>query len=242
MRGHGLFECASGHYQGSLTAGTILSLHTHRSAQVIAGDLAVGLHRAISCSAEQTPGGALGRVHLRDVADASAASLTAAARAMIAAGSVVQTDGWNGYADLGRVGYDHHPRRLPSGADIDRWLPFSHIVLSNFKRWTLDIFHGVSPGHLQAYLDEYCYRLNRHDQRQDLFRRVLKPLRPLHRPSALFAAHRHLSGGDGHAEDLPLSPCINVTRSMEIPERSCCRNRRAQTGIPERSVRRPLPP
>ncbi|MBE3076778.1 MAG: transposase [Actinobacteria bacterium] len=118
----------------------------------------------------------------------------------------------------------------------------SHIVLSNFKRWTLDIFHGVSPGHLQAYLDEYCYRLNRHDQRQDLFRRVLKPLRPLHRPSALFAAHRHLSGGDGHAEDLPLSPCINVTRSMEIPGRSWRRSRRAQTEIPERSVRRPLPP
>jgi hypothetical protein len=46
-------------------------------------------------------------------------------------------------------------------------------VLSNFKRWSLDIFHGVSTAHLQAYLDEYCYRLNRRDKRQDLFRRIL---------------------------------------------------------------------
>jgi ISXO2-like transposase domain len=46
-------------------------------------------------------------------------------------------------------------------------------VLSNFKRWAPDIFHGVSPAHLQAYLDEYCYRLNRRQERQDLFRRIL---------------------------------------------------------------------
>jgi len=80
----------------------------------------------VAISAEQTPGGGLGRAHLHVVADASAASLTAAARAMIAAGSVVQTDGWSGYADLGGVGYGHHPRTLPSGADIDRWPPWSH--------------------------------------------------------------------------------------------------------------------
>ena len=71
------------------------------------------------------------------------------------------------------AGYGHLPRDTPTGADIDQWLPWSHIVLSNFKRWTLDIFGGVSQKHLQAYLDEYCYRLNRRDQRQDLFRRVL---------------------------------------------------------------------
>jgi hypothetical protein len=48
---------------------------------------------------------------------------------------------------------------------VDSWLPWSHIVLSNFKRWALDIFHGVSAAHLQAYLDEFCYRLNRRNQR-----------------------------------------------------------------------------
>lgn len=37
----------------------------------------------------------------------------------------------------------------------------------------LDVFHGVSPKHLQSYLDEFCYRLNRRWQRTDLFRRIL---------------------------------------------------------------------
>ena len=32
---------------------------------------------------------------------------------------------------------------------------------------------GVSPQHLQSYLDEFCYRLNRRGERVDLFRRIL---------------------------------------------------------------------
>jgi len=66
---------------------------------------------------------------------------------------------------------------LPAGADVDQWLPWSHIVHTcsptSSVCWTPDVFHGVSPAHLQAYLDEYCDRLNRRDQREDIFRRLL---------------------------------------------------------------------
>jgi len=127
----------------------------------------------VAIAAEQRPDGGLGRAHLCVIDDASAKSLSAAAQATIAASSLVQTDGWNGYVGLAGVGYGHRWRALPTGAEIDAWLPWSHIVLSNFKRWTLDVFHGVSPAHLQAYLDEFCYRLNRRGQRLDLFRRIL---------------------------------------------------------------------
>ena len=129
--------------------------------------------KMVAVAAEQTPGGGLGRAHLSVIDDASAKSLSAAAQATIAAGSLVQTDGWNGYVGLAGAGYGHRSRTLPTGAEIDAWLPWSHIVLSNFKRWTLDVFHGVSPAHLQAYLNEFCYRLNRRGQRPDLFRRIL---------------------------------------------------------------------
>jgi len=71
-----------------------------------------------------------------------------------------------------------------------RVAPWSHIVLANFKRWLLDIFHGVSPAHLQAYLDEFCYRLNRRGERLDLFRRVPQPLPAVHRAGDVFAANR----------------------------------------------------
>ena len=241
LRHRGLYECAHCHYQGSLTAGTVLACTrtdlrkwflaiwllastkkapsaaelsrqlgvtgktawlmrrkithamAHREGEImlrgiveldegfIGGKVSQPASRGrrqpgkmmVAVAAAQTPGGGLGRAHLCIVESASAESLTAAARATITTGSLVQTDGWNGYAGLEHACYAHRSRALPTGADIDAWLPWSHIVLSNFKRWTLDIFHGVSPRHLQAYLDEFCYRLNRRGQRQDLFRRIL---------------------------------------------------------------------
>ena len=127
----------------------------------------------VAITAERTPSGGFGRAQLTVISDASAKSLNAAAHATIAPASLVQTDGWPGYAGLASAGYEHRPRVLDADSDIDAWLPWSHIVLANFKRWTLDIFHGVSPAHLQAYLDEFCYRLNRRDKRPDLFRRIL---------------------------------------------------------------------
>jgi len=45
LQGRGLYECASCHFQSSLTAGTILAFRAHRLAQVVAGDLAAGLHQ-----------------------------------------------------------------------------------------------------------------------------------------------------------------------------------------------------
>src|SRR5665647_1598135 len=90
---------------------------------------AVGLHEAVGddCCARR-----------------GAQALGAAGRATIVPDSLVQTDGWAGYVGLEGAGYAHLPREMSTGADIDEWLPWSHIVLSNFKRWTLDVFHGVS--------------------------------------------------------------------------------------------------
>ena len=127
----------------------------------------------IAVAASQSAKGGLGAAHLEVIDNAKAATLLAVAKETIAPGTAVRTDGYRGYARLAASGYEHHARVLASGDDIDEWLPWSHIVLANFKRWLLDIFHGVSPAHLQAYLDEFCYRLNRRGERLDLFRRVL---------------------------------------------------------------------
>jgi ISXO2-like transposase domain len=71
------------------------------------------------------------------------------------------------------AGYLHEPHAEATPQAAGELLPWVHIVISNFKRWQLDVFHGVSAAHLQSYLDELCYRLNRRDARLDLFRRIL---------------------------------------------------------------------
>lgn len=111
--------------------------------------------------------------HMQVIPDASGTSLAAAAKNTIGSGSAVMTDGWPGYNELKEQGYDHIPWPLEIPEDASKILPWTHIVIANFKRWILDAFHGVSPKHLQAYLDEFCYRLNRRWDYSDLFRRIL---------------------------------------------------------------------
>lgn len=74
----------------------------------------------------------------------------------------VRTDGWGGYDGLHELGYHH--KAVPICGDhakTDQHLPMIHIVFGNLDAWLLGTHHGVSPVHLQGYLDEYVFRFNR---------------------------------------------------------------------------------
>jgi hypothetical protein len=45
--------------------------------------------------------------------------------------------------------------------------------VGNLKTWLRGTFHGVSPKHLQRYLDEFVFRFERRWQEAELFSRVL---------------------------------------------------------------------
>lgn len=127
----------------------------------------------VAVMAERTPAGGLSLAHMQVVSDVGGRSLSGAAAGAVLAGSTILTDGLASYRRLSTLGYRHEPHIQESLRDAVGILPWVHVVISNFKRWILDVFHGVSPKHLQSYLDEFCYRLNRRHARTDLFRRVL---------------------------------------------------------------------
>jgi transposase-like protein len=119
--------------------------------------------KALVVIAAEEDGEAIGRIRMRRVADASAASLGAFVVESVAPGTVVHTDGWDGYVRLSSLGYLHavsllhHSRQTASQA-----LPRVHGVISLLKRWLLGTHQGaVSPEHLDYYLDEYTFRFNR---------------------------------------------------------------------------------
>ena len=126
----------------------------------------------VAVMAQQNESGGCDLAHMQVLENTSALSLGEAATGCVTQGSVVATDGLPSYQRLAGLGYVHEPLTV-GGADASELLPWVHIIISNFKRWILDVFHGVSAKHLQSYLDEFCYRLNRRKQRTDLFRRVL---------------------------------------------------------------------
>src|SRR6185312_7644406 len=91
-----------------------------------------------------------------------AESLTRFVTDNVAKGSIVRTDGHVGYRGLTGLGYAHEPmaiRKTPELADMH--LPMIHLVFSNLKTWLAGTHHGVSPQHLQAYLNEFTFRFNR---------------------------------------------------------------------------------
>jgi transposase-like protein len=122
--------------------------------------------------AQQNESGGCSLAHMQVLGDISGVSLGEAATSYVTPGSVIATDGIPSYRPLAKRSFDHQPL-VVAEADASELLPWVHIIISNFKRWILDVFHGVSAKHLQSYLDEFCYRLNRRQQRTDLFRRVL---------------------------------------------------------------------
>ena len=72
------------------------------------------------------------------------------------------TDDWSGYATLAKRGFLHTAVAERGDMEVtETFLPIIHLVFSNLKSWLRGIHHGVSPQHLQAYLDEFTFRFNR---------------------------------------------------------------------------------
>ena len=115
-----------------------------------------------------------GRLRLEVVPDRSAASLCGFIEEAVVPGAMVITDAAPSYATLQKRGYDHLP--VVEGNDpavAEEYLPIVHLVFSNLKSWLRGCHHGVSPQHLQAYLNEFTFRFNRRFYPFNAFRSLL---------------------------------------------------------------------
>ena len=132
--------------------------------------------KALVLIAAQKDGKRLGRIRLRRIPNASAESLELAVKEAIEPGSIVRTDGWGGYNDLSRIGYEHQVVRKDAVVG-ENLLPACNLVASLLKRWLGGTLQGaVSHEHLEYYLDEYTFRFNRRTSRYrgKLFYRLLQ--------------------------------------------------------------------
>ena len=101
----------------------------------------------------------IGRIRIEVIKDASADSLNAFIDTNIEKNTMIKTDGWRSYSQLTKNGYRHKVIKQKTEESI---LSSVHLVISQFKRWTLGLHQGLVKGkHLQYYLDEYIFRFNR---------------------------------------------------------------------------------
>lgn len=134
--------------------------------------------KALIVVAAEEDGEAIGRIRMRTVADASSDSLEAFVVDSVEPGTIVHTDGWDGYVNLSSMGYLHAVSKLHRSRETaSEVMPRVHSVVSLLKRWLLGTHQGaVSHEHLDYYLDEFTFRFNRRRSRHrgKLFYRLLE--------------------------------------------------------------------
>jgi transposase-like protein len=109
-----------------------------------------------------------GRVRLRAISDASRETFETFVQDTVEVGSTVLTDGFASYDNLTLLGYYHEPE---VGAPLD----LIHREFANLKTWLRGTHHSrVERKHLQAYLNEFCFRHNRRYSPFHAFLRVLQ--------------------------------------------------------------------
>jgi hypothetical protein len=128
----------------------------------------------IGKAAQRRNGRYAGRVRLEVVPDRSARTLCGFVEAAVEPGTQIVSDAWGGYNPLTERGYRHVPIAMAGNpAMAEDYLPIVHLVFSNLKTWLRGCHHGVSPQHLQAYLNEYAFRFNRRFYPFNSFRSLL---------------------------------------------------------------------
>lgn len=125
---------------------------------------------------ERSTTGRMGRVIARVAPDIKKNTLQSIAKEYILPSSTVFTDDYVSYDGLEQQGYVHkrirHSARVYVAGDIhtNNIEGFWSLV----KRGIGGVYHNVSHKLLQSYLDEYCFRFNRRDRGNLLFKAILE--------------------------------------------------------------------
>jgi transposase-like protein len=134
--------------------------------------------KALIAVAAEEDGGGIGRIRMKHIPDASRYRLHSFVEENVEPGSLVHTDGWEGYTGLEDIGYRHKVTVLRGKKrQPHQLMPRVHRVASLLKRWILGTHQGaVSHEHLGYYLDEFTFRFNRRTSRfrGKLFHRLLE--------------------------------------------------------------------
>ena len=101
------------------------------------------------------------RVRLAKIPDASCISLKRFIEDNIEKQSIIITDEWPSYNELGSIGYIHKTQKA-SAKNEEEVLPNVHRIASLLKRWLLGTHQSyLNKNKLEYYLDEYVFRYNR---------------------------------------------------------------------------------
>lgn len=117
---------------------------------------------------ELTPKHQVKRMYIKGINDYSAKSLTPIFEQHIDPTAKVITDKWRGYEPLKK---DYNIQQIPS--DNGNNFKKLHIMIHQVKTWIRTIPTHVSISHIQAYFDEFCFRINHSQSKNTIFHNLI---------------------------------------------------------------------
>ena len=113
--------------------------------------------------AVEKKGKGISRIYARVIEDYSKKSILPFMKDHIAKNAFIKTDGWSAYQNINQDFPKHKSEKSENGKNF----PGLHRCIMMLKTWLRGTHHSVTD--LQPYLDEYCYRYNRHFLERGLF-------------------------------------------------------------------------
>ena len=118
----------------------------------------------VACAVELTDDNKIKRVYANVIENYSAESIQPLFDTHISKEASVKTDKWTAYQKIAKV-YSINQEKSDPGKNFIQ----IHIIIHQIKSWIRTVQTHVDKGHLQKYLNEYCYRINRSIYKETIF-------------------------------------------------------------------------
>ena len=110
-----------------------------------------------------------GRLYCQQINNYKKETLYPIIEAKVASDAQVVTDQYPSYDKL----KEKFPEAKQIKSDKGKTFPEVHQQIMNMKGWLRGIHHQCSEKHYQKYLDEYCFRTNRRNTEQGIFKAIV---------------------------------------------------------------------
>lgn len=109
------------------------------------------------------------RMYARNIENASTSELEKIFDLHISKEAKVLTDQWKSYNAIAKI-FDITQEK----SEPDKNFKLMHRGIQQLKSWIRGVHHSIDKRYLQAYLDEFCYRINRSVHKQTIFDNLLQ--------------------------------------------------------------------
>lgn len=111
----------------------------------------------------------MGRIYCQKISDYKKKTLYPIIESKVSSDAQVVTDEYPSYDKL----KEKFPNAKQIKSDKGKTFPVVHQQIMNMKGWLRGIHHQCSEKHYQKYLDEYCFRTNRRNTEQGIFKAIM---------------------------------------------------------------------